>query len=171
MGNGLINRTYVELKGLSNVANSYRALNIEMQKGASSPGRSATAAAAQVFHDAARAGVHVGPDQEHLRDQIVMAFDKNPESPNITRYVVMVAAKRRRYRNNKLNRRLGRVGKNYQDFGSFFWWVVLEFGLGYRPSYPFMRPAFDNNASRALDQFQTVFSERLPAAIAAASKG
>lgn len=51
----------------------------------------------------------------------------------------------KKYVNNKQNRRLGRVGDNYEHGDNAYYWRFVEFGtINIRPR-PFMRPALTQN--------------------------
>lgn len=57
----------------------------------------------------------------------------------------------KRYRDNKANRRSGRVGQSYEGPGKVYYWRFLEFGTSKMAAEPFMRPALANNVSTVTD--------------------
>jgi HK97 gp10 family phage protein len=153
--------------GLSELGRAFLALPTKLQNGSNSPMRSGVAAAATIFRDAARANVAYDPSQPdpHVRDRIIIARDRDAPS-DTERYVVMVAYRSKKYRHNRLNKRLGRVGKSYADYGDLFYWRFLEFGNSRQPAQAFMRPAFDAHIGQAMEQFKFVFAYRLPGVVA-----
>lgn len=155
------------VSGLAELGRAFLALPSKLQNGAHSPLRAGTAAAATVFRDAARANVAYDPSQPdpHVRDRIIIARDRDAPSDE-ERYVVMVAYRTRKYRRNRINRRLGRVGKTYADYGDLFYWRFLEFGNARQSAEAFMRPAFDAHVGQATEEFKFVFAFRLPGAVA-----
>jgi HK97 gp10 family phage protein len=157
-----------KVTGLAELGRAFLALSAELQNGRTSALRAGVSDGAKVLRDAARALVPYRSEDgdPHVRDRIIMARDR--EAPSDTeRFVVMVAYKSRKYRNNRVNRRLGRAGKKYADYGNLFYWRYLEFGNSRQAASPFMRPAFDRSAGAALSAFRSGFSARLPAAVSA----
>lgn len=57
----------------------------------------------------------------------------------------------RRYKNNKHNRKLNRVGARYEGPGNVFYWRFLEFGTSKMRAQPFMRPALASNVGAVTD--------------------
>ncbi len=57
----------------------------------------------------------------------------------------------KKYRDNKRNRRQGRVGKTYMGPGAVYYWRFLEFGTSKMRAQPFMRPALANNIPAVTD--------------------
>jgi HK97 gp10 family phage protein len=61
--------------------------------------------------------------------------------------IVTIRAKAKKYKDTARNRRTGKVGGKYKDYGPLFYARFLEFGTSHQPPYPFMRPAFEFNKS------------------------
>jgi HK97 gp10 family phage protein len=113
------------------------------------------AAAGKIVRDRARQLVPVSDGEgQHLRDQIILARDREPTRAGVGhRYMVTVRFKGRKYKNNKSNRRAGRVGKKYAHYGDFYYWRFLEFGTSTIPARAFMRRAFEGSKSEMLSTF------------------
>lgn len=69
----------------------------------------------------------------------------------------------RQYVNDKRNRRLGRVGKEYEHGGDMYYWRFLEFGTSHASAKPFMRPAMDNQ--QITDAFKTGLEKAIEKAL------
>lgn len=113
------------------------------------------AAAGKIVRDRARELVPVSDgDGPHLRDQIILYRDREPTKAGVGhRYMVTVRFKARKYKNNKLNRRLGRVGKKKASYGDFYYWRFLEFGTSTIPAKSFMRRAFEGSRGAIMSTF------------------
>ena len=79
---------------------------------------------------------------------------------------VTVRAKATKFKDNKANRRKGRVGGAYKNYGPLFYARFLEFGTSKAPAYPFLRPAFEG----AKDQMGEILRKELAVEIEKAVK-
>jgi HK97 gp10 family phage protein len=111
-----------------------------------------------VVRDEARRIVHVKSGD--LQANIV-AKKRRGSVPGQISYGVTVRNKLRKYKNNASNRKSGKVGQKYEDFGTLFYGRMLEFGTVKMPAYPFLAPAFDIHKGELPD----VFRDELAAAI------
>jgi HK97 gp10 family phage protein len=160
-----------EIEGLAQVVANLRALPAAIAGKNGGPLRVALAKAAKVIRDEARARVPIddreGRVGKHLREEIVMKRDPNPRATDnaAERYIVTVKYKAKKYANTAANRRAGRTGKTYQNFGDFYYWRFLEFGSSTTgPPVGFMRKAFESNK----ESLAGMVRDDLAAAIAAA---
>lgn len=157
-----------EVEGLAEVVARLKALPAELVGNGGGPVRKALAKAARIVRDEARARAPYDEEGigKHLRDQIVMKRDPNPRAIDnaAERYIVAVKFKAKKYANTRKNRRKGRVGQKYQNFGDFHYWIPLEFGSSKIPAgkYSFMRPAFEATK----DSLSGVVRDELSSAIA-----
>jgi HK97 gp10 family phage protein len=158
-----------EVEGLAQVVANLRALPAAIAGKNGGPIRVALAKAAKVIRDEARARVPVddreGRVGKHLREQIVMKRDRNPqESGAAERYIVTVKYRDKKYANTARNRRAGKTGTTYQNFGDFYYWKFLEFGTSEIEATAFMRKSFESNK----DSLADLVRDELAAGIAAA---
>jgi HK97 gp10 family phage protein len=143
---------FMKIWGLEQTIKNLRALPRELGSKGGGPVRRALAKATQIIRDDAerRAPFLTG----NLKQNVYMYRDRNPQASGATeRYLVMVRAKKRKYGDTTLNRRLRRVGKSYNTRGDAFYWWFLEFGTSKMPAQPYMRPAFETNKHAAVDLF------------------
>lgn len=78
-----------------------------------------------------------------------------------------------KYANNRANRRLERVGKEYQEDPPEYYWKFLEFGTvrGIGPNeFSFLRPAFNAKKEDAATRTKEVLAERIAKAVATLPK-
>lgn len=155
----------VKIEGLSGLLQALKALPPEIASKGGGPARVALAKAAKLIRDDARARAPV--DTGATRDNIVMKRDSRPDRFGVNeRYTVGVRGGASKYANNRRNRRKGRAGQVRETAGNTYYWRFKEFGTAKMAAEPFIRPAFDANAERAL---QLIGSE-LEKAIARAAK-
>jgi len=160
----------INMQGLEETLAALRALPSALSGKNGGPIRAALFAAAKPFKATAQQRVRVRSGE--LRDNIVIRRDRNPAASGVSeRYTVTVRGGRRKYANTKLNRRLRRVGKRYEDVWNANKARWLEFGTSRMPAYPFMRPAFEENKAGAVTIFADVLRERVAAAVALAKRG
>lgn len=99
-----------------------------------------------------------------LADNIIVVRKKNQftgtEEVNVT-----VRAKATKFKDNKANRRKGRVGGLYKAYGPLFYARFLEFGTSKMPAYPFLRPAFESHKGQLGDIFRNELSAAIDLAV------
>ncbi len=83
----------------------------------------------------------------------------------------------RQYANTKQNRRVGRVGNTYATSGDksnpggdTWYWRFLEFGTARTRAQPFLRPAAQEAAGKAVDEFVTQYNKAIERALRRAQK-
>jgi HK97 gp10 family phage protein len=79
----------------------------------------------------------------------------------VEKITVTIRAKAKKYADNAGNRRKGRAGGKYKDYGPLFYARFLEFGTSHQPPYPFLRPAFEFNKSDLPEVFADSLSKSL----------
>lgn len=160
----------LKIHGLEETLAALRALPTALSGKNGGPIRAALFATAKPFK--ATAQQRVRRKTGELHDNIVIRRDRNPAASGATeRYTITVRGGRRKYANTKLNRRLQRVGKRYQDVWNANKARWLEFGTERMPAYPFMRPAFEANKNAAVTNFADALRARVAAAVALAKRG
>jgi HK97 gp10 family phage protein len=155
-----------KVSGLDEVVKNLRALPLELAGKGGGPVRLALYKAAKKIRDDARALVPVGAGiGGHLRDQVILKRDPNPHAIDdaAERYLVTVKYRAKKYKNTRFNRRTGRVGQSYQNFGDFYYWRFVEFGTSKMPARSFLRKAFENN----MGSLPAMVRDELAAGIAA----
>lgn len=65
------------------------------------------------------------------------------------------------YKDTAANRRAGRVGGAYQNYGPLFYGRFLEFGTSHQQATPFLRPAFEANKSELPEIARDDLAKRL----------
>ena len=92
-----------------------------------------------------------------LADNIIVTrmrrLPKGEEAVQVT-----IRARAKKYRDNKANRRKGRVGGEYASVGPLFYARFLEFGTSKMRPYPFLRPAFEENKTALPAMLRTELS-------------
>lgn len=154
------------VSGLDEVVKNLKALPIELAGKNGGPVRVMLFNLAKYVRDLARGFVPIGPGiGGHLRDQVIMKRDPNPHAIDDAseRYIVTVKYRAKKYRNNRFNRRVGRVGQSYQHFGDYYYWRFLEFGTSKMEAHSFLRKAFE----QAMGQLPEMARAELAAAVAA----
>lgn len=146
----------VDIKGLKELQ---EALNQLPEKIQGRPVRSAVGAAAKVVMDEARRRVPV--DSGQLKKAIYRGRSRSMSARGKETYVVAVRKGKAKYANTQKNRRLNRVGKNYQTRGEAYYWRFLEFGTAKMPARPFLRPAFESKKEEAVMVLQQKLLEAI----------
>lgn len=107
-----------------------------------------------------------------LADNIIVTRDKYARRKGMTEGVqVTVRYKAKGYKDNARNRRSGRVGGTYKNYGPLFYAKFLEFGTSKMPAYPFMRPAFEESKGDLGSIFRTELSAAIDSAVNKLNKG
>jgi HK97 gp10 family phage protein len=154
------------IEGLDEIVATLRALPAELVGKGGGPIREALFACAKVIRDDARARAPVDDDGfgKHMRDQIIMKRDRDPRGNGgaAERYIVTVKYREKRFANTRANRRAGRLGQKYRNYGDFYYWKFVEFGTSKMPPRSFMRAAFEANK----DALVNIAREKLAAGVA-----
>lgn len=140
----------VRVEGLRELEKKLKSLADEIGgKKAAQPVKAALRKAGKVVQKDAQSIVRRKTDLLH--DNIIVTTAKRLKSGSFGMNVT-VRAKARKYADNAKNRRAGKVGKKFKDFGALYYARFVEFGTSAsskRPwdtrPYPFMRPAFEKN--------------------------
>lgn len=111
-------------------------------------------------------------DGVHVRDNIIVARDRDPAQYGMTEVVhVTVRGRSRTYRDNKGNRRKGRVGQQYHHLGSLAYARYLEHGTSKMPAYPFLRPAFEATKGQMPELVKKELSDAIYRAVRKLNRG
>ena len=154
------------VEGLDEIVANLRKLPDAIAGKGGGPIRQALFEAAKIVREDAKRRVPIGnDDDQHLRDNIVMRRDRNPPPGVAEHYSVTVRYRPRKYRNTRRNRRQGRVGQRYQNFGQYYYWRFVEFGTSKMPARPFLRPAFEANKAAMLSTFKNTLSTAVQRAL------
>lgn len=139
--------------------------------------RRALFAAAKVIRDEARI---TAPKRTGLLSQHVIAYrDRNPGASDMPhfgmaaggeRYLIGVRRIKKKYGENRENRRKRRAGQSYTRDGSAFYWRFLEFGTAKMAAKPFMRPAFEARKYEALSVFKAALERGVRLAVKKVAK-
>ena len=113
----------------------------------------------KVVRDAIRARAPVKTGQ--LKRNIVHVRSRRLSGNGRETYNVLVRTKRKKYADNRANRRAGKVGKSYTVEGDAYYWKYLEFGSSKISARPFMRPGFEASKTQALEAMQKLLKESL----------
>jgi len=109
--------------------------------------------------DNLRAGDHVKTGT--LLENIIVAKTRKGLPPGSIAVIVTVRAKAKKFADNSRNRRSGRVGKEYKDYGPLFYARFLELGTSHQPRSAFMTPAFDQHAAQLPEVFRDDLAIRI----------
>lgn len=134
------------IQGLDGVLEKMRALGPALaKKGA----RTAMRKGANIVRDDAKKRVPVGDPTKHIRDEIEVRFSSRTfKRTGDVMFRVGVKGGAKKYVDDKKNRRLGRVGKDYEGGGNVYYWRFVEFGTSKMAARPFMRPALSENVDK-----------------------
>lgn len=134
------------IQGLDGVLKKMRAIGPALaKKGA----RTALRKGANIVRDDAKRRVPVGEPAVHIRDEIEVRFSSRTfKRTGDVMFRVGVKGGAKKYVDEKKNRRLGRVGKDYEGGGSVYYWRFVEFGTVKMAARPFMRPALAENVDK-----------------------
>lgn len=135
----------VQVEGLQELDRKLKAIAEEYgDKAAKSPIRSALRKAGKVLQQRAQQRVRVKTGT--LKENIIVTNERKPRLGQLE-VKVTVRSKAKGYKDNARNRRNGRIGKSYKDYGPLYYARFLEFGTSHQPAYPFLRPAFEESKS------------------------
>ena len=143
----------VEIEGLSELLRRLEALPKEIAGKNGGPVRRALGRAARLVRDEVRKNAPKRTGK--LEANIIAARVRDDRPPGVSeRFVVSVRGRKARYRDNRDNRRAGRVGQTYQKDGEAFYWKFIEFGTAKMPARPFIQPGVAASAEAALKEFE-----------------
>jgi HK97 gp10 family phage protein len=170
-------RESIRIEGLEAVVKTLRQLGPEMSKNGG-PVRIALRKAAQVIQKKAQENVRkivLEPNKDgrpskstgELERSIIVKRGRAPQGQKgETALVTIKPGGKRRYANNKKNRRSGRAGKTYEVPPPAFYGWFLERGTERMRAHPWFRPAVDATKVQVLQ----TFALELPRAIVALQK-
>lgn len=115
--------------------------------------RATALAGALVVRDAAKQTTAWSDRTGLLRKNIIVGEKRGQgfASRQSTYSVKVRNAKAQKYTNTATNRRLRRVGKKYQVEGTAFYGRFLEYGTSRMSARPWLRPAFDQSVTQAIE--------------------
>jgi HK97 gp10 family phage protein len=155
----------IRVDGLKELQAKLLALGVEYgTKAAYNPVRRALNKAARVVRDSAKQRVR--KDTGTLRDNIIVTSKGRPDPNGFISAKVVVRSKAKAYKDNARNRRAGKVGGAYKNYGPLFYARFLEFGTSKMKAYPFLRPAFDENKGALPEMIKTALAEAIESSIA-----
>jgi HK97 gp10 family phage protein len=135
--------TTIRVEGLRELEARLKSLADEIGgKKAAQPVKAALRKAGKIVQKDAQARVRV--DTGLLRDNIIVATAKR-QKPGRFAVNVTVRAKAKKYADNRKNRKAGKVGKTFKNYGALYYARFLEFGTSKMQAKPFLRPAFEAN--------------------------
>lgn len=145
-----------------------RALPAQFASKNGGPLRKALYGASKLIRDDAQSRAPI--DTGNLKANVYIYRDRNPQNSGATeRYIIGVRTKRgqkqRLAARGSLNRKLGRVGRNFRLKGDAYYWHFVEFGTEKMNAQPFMRPAFEANKRQAVAVFSAEFEKGVGAAV------
>lgn len=144
--------TTVKVTGLRELEAKLKAIADEYGASkAKSPVSTALRKAGAVVQKEAQKRVRVDKRQPddgvHVRDNIIVTAARKQPVGRVSMNVT-VRNRAKQYVNNAKNRRAGRVGGKFKDFGRLYYARFLEFGTSKMPAYPFLRPAFETTKAQ-----------------------
>lgn len=160
----------LNIQGIEETVAALRALPAALSGRNGGPIRKALYAAAKPLRAEAQQRVRVRTG--NLRDNVIIRRDRNPAASGVTeRYTVTLRTRRRKYSATRMNKRLNRAGKHYEDWGNAYYGKFLEFGTSRMPAYPFMRPAFESKKESTVSTFADSLRTQVDQAVALAKRG
>jgi HK97 gp10 family phage protein len=154
----------VEVRGLKEIVARLDALPSEIAGGNKSPLLvTLRRMASKIAKDAqSRVPVKTGT----LKDNIIASRVPKRRRANGEEAVeVTVRYKAKGYKDNARNRKLGRVGGDYKNYGPLFYAKFLEFGTSKMQARPFLTSAFEANKGGLPEQFKTELSRAIDEAV------
>lgn len=156
----------VKMTGLDGVLDTLRRLPPEVVSKRGGPVRRALAKGARLIRDQARANVRAIVEEPNkdgrpsqstgaLAKAIIATRGKPPAGMRGERYIVWLGKLIRQYANTRHNVRKQRVGKEYDVEPPQFYGRFLEYGTSRMRPHPWLRPAFEANAKRAIETIET----------------
>ena len=122
-------------------------------------GAAVAAGALVVLKEAKRtAPVDTGALREAIKQR---RSRKNSKLDYEERHVGVFKVKGGKYANTRVNRRLGRVGKEFTSDPPEYYWRFLEFGTVKMRPRPFLRPAFERKKEEAVSRLKQRLAQKL----------
>lgn len=154
----------IRVDGLKELERRLLALGEEYgYRAAAKPVRAALRKGAQVIQRAAVANVRVKTGT--LKENIIVT-SQGRAKPGLIDVKVTVRAKAKAYKPNARNRKNGRIGANYTDYGPLFYARFLEFGTSKMRAYPFLTPAFEANKGTVPGMIRDFLREAIDKSVA-----
>ncbi|EMI4494990.1 TPA: HK97 gp10 family phage protein [Pseudomonas aeruginosa] len=166
------------LNGLEDVIGRIDSLNIDVRmKG----GRLALRKAAQIIQRQAIENAKRLDDPETIesieKNVAVRWSARRFKQTGDLMFRVGILGGARQYANTKDNVRSGRAGQKYATLGDksnpggdTWYWRFLEFGNEHAPAHPFLRPAAQQAAGAAVDEFVVQYNKAIDRAIRRSTK-
>ena len=105
-------------------------------------------------------------DTGTLRDNIITSrIPKKRRQEGEDGVEVTVRYKAKGYKDNARNRRLGRVGGDYKNYGPLFYAKFLEFGTSKFQAHPFLTTAFEANKAAMPEMFKSEMARAIGEAV------
>ncbi len=151
----------VNIEGLAELKRNVQELTAKVRKKVL--GGAVAAGSRVVLREAKqKAPVKTGALREAIKQRRSRKFSKQDFE---VRQIGVFKVKGGKYANTRVNRRLRRVGKEYESDPPEFYWRFLEFGTVKMKPRPFLRPAFEARKREAADKIVSELRKRLDAAI------
>lgn len=96
-----------------------------------------------------------------LLNNIIVVKGKSVQG--VVTYLVVVRRSAKRYKDTARNRREGRVGGKYHNYGPLFYARFSEFGTSHEPATPWMAPAFEEVKGELPEEFRDALTSKLDA--------
>lgn len=154
----------VQILGLKELQARLEALPAELAGGNKSPLLVTLRRMASKIAKDAQSRVPV--DTGTLRDNIIASrVPKKRRAAGEEAVEVTVRYKAKGYKDNARNRKLGRVGGDYKNYGPLFYAKFLEFGTSKMQARPFLTSAFEANKGGQPAQFTNELSRAIDEAV------
>lgn len=157
-------RTTVRVEGLRELGEAMRELGTEVSEKIA---HAMVSKAARMVRDEAKKAAPVRTG--FMKQNIIVKKMRKSETDLTSEYRMGVRKYKVKYADTRFNVRKGRAG-TYYGVDDAYYWRYLEFGTVKMAPRPFIRPAFENNRMRAVDEMKRVGQRRIEAAAKKAAK-
>lgn len=157
-------RTTVRVEGLRELGEAMRELGTEVSEKIA---HAMVSKAARMVRDEAKKAAPVRTG--FMKQNIIVKKMRKSETDLTSEYRMGVRKYKVKYADTRFNVRKGRAGA-YYGVDDAYYWRYLEFGTVKMAPRPFMRPAFENNRMRAVEEMKRVGQRRIEAAAKKAAK-